>query len=232
MIVKCTREQQLTLYIAVELSNRPVFKKFKSFFRSRCPHTALSVPIKQHCVQVPTRPCLNLAGEPNHFPVKTLSHSKSCWIICQQCSMKPAAFCPHTYSTVRRLEVKTKDLLQNYELPCCQPSRHKLLIIILVNILYCSKVWSQYFFVMNKLILLFSKDALNWSKVTVKTLIMLQKVSISNKCCSFELCLIKLNSSLANFDSDTPNFQIQESSWVTRRKKKRSENLWIALKTH
>ncbi len=119
-----------TLYIAVELSNRPVFKKFKSLFRSRCPHTALSVPIKQHCVQVPTRPCLNLAGEPNHFPVKTLSHSKSCWIICQQCSMKPAAFCPHTYSTVRCLEVKTKDLLQNYELPCCQPSRHKLLIII------------------------------------------------------------------------------------------------------
>ncbi len=33
-----------------------------------------------------------------------------------------------------------------------------------------------------KLILLFSKNALNWSKVTVKTLIMLQMIYISNNC--------------------------------------------------
>ncbi len=34
------------------------------------------------------------------------------------------------------------------------------------------------------------KDALNWSKVTVKTFIMLQKISISNKyICSFELSI-------------------------------------------
>ncbi len=32
-----------------------------------------------------------------------------------------------------------------------------------------------------------SKVALNWSKVTVKTFILLQKITISNKCCSFEL---------------------------------------------
>ncbi len=40
---------------------------------------------------------------------------------------------------------------------------------------------------LKKRLLLFSKDASNWSKVTVKTSIMLQKVSISNKCWSFEL---------------------------------------------
>ncbi len=39
----------------------------------------------------------------------------------------------------------------------------------------------------NKLILLFSKSALNWSKVRV--LIMLQKICTSNKCCSFELSI-------------------------------------------
>ncbi len=33
--------------------------------------------------------------------------------------------------------------------------------------------------------LLFSKDTLNWSKVTV----ILQTISISNKCCSFELSI-------------------------------------------
>ncbi len=38
-----------------------------------------------------------------------------------------------------------------------------------------------------KLILLFSNDALNSSKVTAKTFITLQKISISNKCCSFEI---------------------------------------------
>ncbi len=38
-----------------------------------------------------------------------------------------------------------------------------------------------------KHILLISKDALNWLKVTVKTFKMLQKICILNKCCSFEL---------------------------------------------
>ncbi len=36
-------------------------------------------------------------------------------------------------------------------------------------------------------ILLFSKDAVNQSKVTVKTFRMLQKISILNKHCSIEL---------------------------------------------
>ncbi len=39
-----------------------------------------------------------------------------------------------------------------------------------------------------KLILLFSKDALNWSKVTVKTFIMLQKNYISNKWIMLNKC--------------------------------------------
>ncbi len=38
-----------------------------------------------------------------------------------------------------------------------------------------------------KIILLFSIDALNGSKVTVKIFIILQKISISNKCCSIKL---------------------------------------------
>ncbi len=42
---------------------------------------------------------------------------------------------------------------------------------------------------LKKLTLLLIKDALNWSKVTVKTLKMLQKISVSNKCCSFELSI-------------------------------------------
>ncbi len=45
---------------------------------------------------------------------------------------------------------------------------------------------SKSFFDINY-IFLFCTDALNWSKVTVKTFIMLQNISISNKCCSFEL---------------------------------------------
>ncbi len=36
-----------------------------------------------------------------------------------------------------------------------------------------------------KKILLFSKDALHWAKVTVKAFIMWQKISISNKCITF-----------------------------------------------
>ncbi len=34
---------------------------------------------------------------------------------------------------------------------------------------------------------LFSNDALNWSQVMIKTFIMLQKISISDKCCSSAL---------------------------------------------
>ncbi len=44
-----------------------------------------------------------------------------------------------------------------------------------------------------RLILLFSKDALNWSKVMIKTFIMLQKISISDKCCSSELSIHQRN---------------------------------------
>ncbi len=45
----------------------------------------------------------------------------------------------------------------------------------------------------SKLILLFSKDALNWSKVMIKTFIMLQIISISDKCCSSELSIHQRN---------------------------------------
>ncbi len=38
----------------------------------------------------------------------------------------------------------------------------------------------------NKWIIVFNKEAFNWSKVTVKTCIMLQKITIVKKCCSFE----------------------------------------------
>ncbi len=34
----------------------------------------------------------------------------------------------------------------------------------------------------NKLVILVREDAFSWSKVTVKTFVMLQKISISNKC--------------------------------------------------
>ncbi len=37
--------------------------------------------------------------------------------------------------------------------------------------------------------LLFIKDAFNLSKVTIKTLTMLQNISVSNKCSSFELSI-------------------------------------------
>ncbi len=45
------------------------------------------------------------------------------------------------------------------------------------------KVWGHL------IILLFSQDAFIWSEVTVKTFIMLQNISKSNKCCSFELSI-------------------------------------------
>ncbi len=51
----------------------------------------------------------------------------------------------------------------------------------------------HYHFLRNKLILLFIKDALNWSKVMINTFIMLQKISISDKCCSSELCIHQRN---------------------------------------
>ncbi len=42
-------------------------------------------------------------------------------------------------------------------------------------------------FLLKKWILVFSKETWYWSKVTVQTFIMLQKISVSNKYCSFEL---------------------------------------------
>ncbi len=44
-----------------------------------------------------------------------------------------------------------------------------------------------YYLFINKILPLFSIDELNGSKVTVKTFIILQKISISNKCCSIKL---------------------------------------------
>ncbi len=40
-------------------------------------------------------------------------------------------------------------------------------------------------------ILLFSKDILNLSRVTVKTSIILQNINILNECSSFEIIVIK-----------------------------------------
>ncbi len=46
-----------------------------------------------------------------------------------------------------------------------------------------------FFFFFKKFIFLSIKDALNWSIVTIKTFIMLQKISILNRCCCFELSI-------------------------------------------
>ncbi len=43
------------------------------------------------------------------------------------------------------------------------------------------------------LVLLFSMDTLNWSKVMIKTFLMLQKIYISDKCCSSELSIHQRN---------------------------------------
>ncbi len=51
-----------------------------------------------------------------------------------------------------------------------------------------SQIYYYLIFFVKTLILLFIKDALNRSKVTVNTFILLQKVL--NKCCSFELSRI------------------------------------------
>ncbi len=66
--------------------------------------------------------------------------------------------------------------------------------------LFHLKAWSQFnvLFIflgkkLSKLILLFSKNALNWSKVMIKTFIMLQIISISDKCCSSELSIHQRN---------------------------------------
>ncbi len=67
-----------------------------------------------------------------------------------------------------------------------QNSNHK------VKLNYRSKVWGQwerYTCNWKKIILLFSKDILNWSKVTVNKCLMLQISFISNNCCSFELSI-------------------------------------------
>ncbi len=53
--------------------------------------------------------------------------------------------------------------------------------------------------IFKEIILLFSKDALRWSKVTVKTFIMLQNIYISKKCCYFELCIYQWNKNVYQF---------------------------------
>ncbi len=47
------------------------------------------------------------------------------------------------------------------------------------------KILGIYYYFLKKLIILFNKDARNLSNMTIKTS-MLQKILISNKCCSFE----------------------------------------------
>ncbi len=42
-------------------------------------------------------------------------------------------------------------------------------------------------------VLLFSKDALNWSKVMIQIFILLQNINISDKCCSSELSIHQRN---------------------------------------
>ncbi len=56
--------------------------------------------------------------------------------------------------------------------------------------------------------LLFSKDALNCSEVMIKTFIMLQKISISDKSCSSELSIHQRNlkkNRLSCFQHDNNN---------------------------
>ncbi len=68
------------------------------------------------------------------------------------------------------------------------------IFLIIINVK--NSCAAQFFFVESvrhrkkrKFMLLFSKDSLNGSKVSVKTFIMLPNISISNKCCSFELSI-------------------------------------------
>ncbi len=63
--------------------------------------------------------------------------------------------------------------------------RRNLTIKLFITVVFCC--FFRFFW--KKSILLFSKDTLNCSKVTVKTFIMLQKISVSNKCCSLELSI-------------------------------------------
>lgn len=56
-------------------------------------------------------------------------------------------------------------------------------------------------FFFNICLLLFSRDALNLSKMSVKTFALLKKIYISNKCCSFGLSIqrIRKNCAALNF---------------------------------
>ncbi len=56
-------------------------------------------------------------------------------------------------------------------------------------LLFKSLVFAHFFF--KQRTLLFTKDALHWSKSIMKTFIVLQTISISNKCSSFRLYIIK-----------------------------------------
>lgn len=63
-------------------------------------------------------------------------------------------------------------------------------------------------FFWKKLIILFSKDALNSSKLVVKTYIILQKISIANKSCS-----IHRNPQCLKWKNNTPNAWFKTYSW-------------------
>ncbi len=60
---------------------------------------------------------------------------------------------------------------------------------IVLCCIFCGTNFKSLLIFLKKWILLFSIDALNWSKVTVKTFTMLQKILIENKFCSFELSI-------------------------------------------
>ncbi len=75
------------------------------------------------------------------------------------------------------LTERKKQYWNAFEILCIVRRAKYLYLSPLIH--YHSKVLGQYDFFGKQLILLFSKDALNWSKVTEKTIF--QKISISNK---------------------------------------------------
>uniref|UniRef100_A0A9J8AKA1 Diacylglycerol kinase n=1 Tax=Cyprinus carpio carpio TaxID=630221 RepID=A0A9J8AKA1_CYPCA len=65
-------------------------------------------------------------------------------------------------------------------------------------------------------VLLFIEDALNQSKVPVKTYIMLQKISVSNKCCSLELS-VQLDQLIGTLSSVAQQLRrLSDISWISQ----------------
>ncbi len=81
---------------------------------------------------------------------------------------------------------------KNNEMQCTTKDVH-LIITVIINLLNNINIhyWLQFLvcrIFLNKCILLFSLDALNWSKITIKIFVM---ISISNKCSSLKFFILQ-----------------------------------------